>query len=77
MDVGVILGAVGVAAAFVVPIGIEMWDRPRLEISPSSWSPAGPVNWTFATVRVRNRQALWGVRRKPDEAGGTSVWSGP
>ena len=63
MDVGVILGAAGIAAAFAVPIGIETFERPRLEINASSWVPAGPVRWTFATVRVRNRPAWQGVRK--------------
>jgi hypothetical protein len=63
MDLGIILGIVAVVAAFAVPLGIEAFKRPRLEITPSSWSSVGPVNWTFATVRVRNRPVWWGVRK--------------
>jgi hypothetical protein len=55
MDVGLILGIAALVAAFLVPGGIEALKRPRLEITPSPWSPVGPVAWTFAAVRVCNK----------------------
>jgi hypothetical protein len=58
-----VVAIVALVAAFAVPIGIEAFERSRLEIGPSLWSSEGPVNWTFATVRVRNRPTWWGVKR--------------
>src|SRR4051812_33737753 len=52
--VGISLGVAALAAAIGVPASIEALKRPRLEIVPSPWSPAGPVAWTFAAVRVCN-----------------------
>lgn len=49
-----ILGAAGLVAAFAAPGAIEVLKRPRLEIIPTPWAPAGPTAWTFATVQVRN-----------------------
>ena len=49
-------------AAVAVPLSIERAKRPTLDIVPSPWAPAGPVAWTFAAVRVRNRP-LGGISR--------------
>jgi hypothetical protein len=59
VDVAVGLGVAALAAAFVVPATIEWLKRPRLEIVPSPWAPAGPVAWTFAAVRIRNKPLTW------------------
>jgi hypothetical protein len=50
-----VLAAAGLGAAVGVPCGIEGMKRPRLDIVPSPWAPAGPVAWTFAAVQVHNR----------------------
>ena len=63
VDPGVILGAIGIGAAIVIPTGIETFERPRLDIRPSPWSAEGPVDWTFATVRVRNKPTFRPVRK--------------
>jgi hypothetical protein len=55
MDAAIALGVAALVAAFVVPAAIEWLKRPHLEISPSPWSPAGPVAWTFAAVRILNK----------------------
>lgn len=44
-----------IVAAFGVPVSVEAFRRPRLEIMPSAWLPAGPTPWTLATVQVRNK----------------------
>src|SRR5947208_13207097 len=54
-EIAIGLGAAGLAAAVAVPTTIEALKRPRLEIVPSLWSPAGPVTWAFAAVQIRNR----------------------
>jgi len=55
MDIGLVLAATALVAAFVVPFAVEAFERPRLEIIPSPWLPAGPTPWTFATVQIRNK----------------------
>lgn len=78
MDVAVDVGVAALVAAFVVPISIEWLKRPRLEIVPSPWLAAGPVVWTFATVRIRNKP-LRGPFRKTlsrDAAQGCTVLVG-
>ena len=55
MNLGVILAIVGIVAAIIVPLSIEVLKRPRLEIVPTPWSPGGPVEWTFAVVQVLNK----------------------
>jgi hypothetical protein len=54
--VGLVLTIAALVAAFVVPFAVEAFRRPRLEIIPSPWLPAGPTPWTFATVQVRNKR---------------------
>jgi hypothetical protein len=54
--VGLVLTIAALVAAFVVPFAVEAFRRPRLEIIPSPWLPAGPTQWTFATVQVRNKR---------------------
>lgn len=53
--VGIGLGSAALVAAVAVPASIEALKRPRLDILPSPWSPAGPVAWTFAAIRVHNK----------------------
>lgn len=48
---GLIVGVV----ALGVPFAIETLKRPRIEIVPSEWRNQAFVQWTFATVRVRNK----------------------
>ena len=58
MDAGLVIGVAALVvgiAALAVPFRIEWLKKPRLEIVPSTWLPTGPVGWTFATVRVRNK----------------------
>jgi hypothetical protein len=50
-----ILAIAAIVVATGVPISVEAFRRPRLEITPSPWLPAGPTPRTFATVQVRNR----------------------
>src|SRR5260370_14964303 len=52
----IILAAAGLAAAFIVPGTIEYLKRPKLVIVPGAWVPPGPAPWTFASVRIRNKQ---------------------
>jgi hypothetical protein len=58
-----ILAVAGLAAAFIVPGTIEYLKRPKLEIVPGSWVPPGPAQWTFASVRIRNKQIAGPVGR--------------
>lgn len=58
-----ILAVAGLAAAFIVPGTIEYLKRPKLEIVPGAWVPPGPAPWTFASVRVRNKQIAGPVGR--------------
>ena len=39
MDIGLVLAAAALIAAFVVPFAVEAFERPRLEIIPSPWLP--------------------------------------
>jgi hypothetical protein len=50
-----VLAIAAIVVAIGVPISVEAFRRPRLEIMPAPWLPAGPTPWTFATVQVRNR----------------------
>jgi len=54
----IILGAAGLAAAFIVPGTIEYLKRPQLQIVPGAWVPPGPAPWTFASVMIRNKQIV-------------------
>lgn len=70
------LAVAALAAAFFVPGTIEWLKRPRLEVVLSPWTPAGPVAWTFAAVRIRNRPVVrpfrWLLTREP--AAGCTVF---
>jgi hypothetical protein len=50
-----VLAIAAIVVAIGVPISVELFRRPRLEITPSAWLPAGPTTWTLATVQVRNK----------------------
>ena len=50
-----VLAIAAIVVAIGVPITVEAFRRPRLEIAPAPWLPAGPTPRTFATVQVRNR----------------------
>jgi hypothetical protein len=53
---GIGLGGAGLLAAIGVPLGIERYKRPRLEIEPVKWRAARPTYpMTFASVQVTNR----------------------
>lgn len=39
----------------MIPAAQSWLEKPRLEIVPSIWQPQGPVLWSFAVVRVKNK----------------------
>jgi hypothetical protein len=53
--IGISLGALGLAAALGVPPSIERLKRPQLKIAQDRWFPEGPVRWTLAVARARNK----------------------
>lgn len=60
MDAGIILAAISIVIAVGLPLFLSWITAPRLDIEPAQWAPAGPVFWTFATVRVKNKPlATW------------------
>jgi len=55
MGIELVLAVAALGASVLVPFAIEAFERPRLEIIPSQWIPAGPAPWTFAVVQIRNK----------------------
>jgi hypothetical protein len=55
MGIELVLGVAALGASVLVPFAVEALERPRLEIIPSQWIPAGPTLWTFAIVQIRNK----------------------
>jgi hypothetical protein len=49
-------------AAIVLTVTVERLKRSKIEIVPSVWIAPSFVQWTFATVRIRNKE-LWPVVR--------------
>src|SRR6266545_7938169 len=74
-----VLGIVGVVLALIaiaLTITAERLKHPRLDIRPSPFRPPGPLEWTFAAVRVHNRPEIprplgWFITR--DAAVGCAV----
>lgn len=54
-----ILAIVALVLALAVPLGIERAKKPRLELTPSTWSAQGAVPFTFAVFRVQNKPISW------------------
>lgn len=50
-----VLAIAAIVVAIGVPISVELFRRPRLEITSAPWLPPGPTPWTYAIVEVRNR----------------------
>lgn len=50
-----ILAIVALLLTVIVPLAIERWKRPKLEITAATWPTPGPVNRTFAVARVRSK----------------------
>jgi hypothetical protein len=48
--------------AIVLTVTIERLKRAKIEIVPSVWIAPSFVQWTFATVRIKNKE-LWPVAR--------------
>ena len=52
---GLVLAAVAIVVAIVIPFVIERLKRPSLEIAAGEWRTPAPLSRTFAVVRVRNK----------------------
>jgi len=55
MDIELFLAVAAFVASVLVPFMVEAFERPRLEIISSQWTPTGPTLWAFATIRIRNK----------------------
>ena len=62
MDAIGLAGLIVAIAAILLTLIIERARKPRIEIVASEWRNQAFVPWTFATVRVKNKE-LWPVVR--------------
>ena len=55
MDIEFALAVAAFVASVLMPFVVEAFERPRLEIVSSQWTPARPASWAFATVQICNK----------------------